>query len=56
MFKNWAKNTLMKASYFFVEKTFTRKTMVYREGAPASHLYIVIEGEFKFFKSHGHHS
>jgi CRP-like cAMP-binding protein len=49
MFSEWAKNTLMKASYFFVEKTYDRKQWVYQEEEAAELLFVVVEGEFKFF-------
>jgi hypothetical protein len=32
MFANWAKRTLIKASYYFKEESYTRRQWVYFEG------------------------
>jgi len=49
MFKNWARNSLMKISYFFTEKSVVRGQYLWKKGDPAIDIYIIIEGEFRIY-------
>lgn len=40
----------MKLSFFFEEKTYYRKHIIYREGDISNEVYIIREGEFQFVK------
>jgi CRP-like cAMP-binding protein len=50
-FQRWSKLSLMKLSYFFTEKTIRRGQILYKEGDPASNVYFIKSGEFKFTKN-----
>lgn len=52
MFKDWTKNALIKASMFFTENSYVRGQVIYTEGESANELFISLQGEFKFYKSH----
>lgn len=49
MFKSWARNSLMKISYFFTEKSFVRGQYLWKAGDPSVEIYIIIEGEFRIY-------
>ena len=51
IFKNWSRNTVVKISYFFKEREYTRKGVVFREGDPAEEVFFVKEGEIEIGKS-----
>jgi CRP-like cAMP-binding protein len=51
MFSFLTQNSIGKLSFFFNDKFFIRKQIVYKEGEKASHLFIVISGEFHLLKS-----
>ena len=48
--KDVTKTKLSKFTYFFEEKTFKRGQILYEEGDPCKHVYIVKEGEFELKK------
>jgi CRP-like cAMP-binding protein len=50
MFRNWTKHSLERLLSYFKERNFTRGQVVYREGETPTHIYLVKEGEFRFFK------
>lgn len=50
-FQRWSKLSLMKLSYFFTVKTIKRGQLLYKEGDPASYVYFIKSGEFKFTKN-----
>ena len=41
MFKSWTKNSLIKISYFFIEKKFVRGQYAWKEGEPSGEIMIV---------------
>ncbi|OMJ79757.1 hypothetical protein SteCoe_20143 [Stentor coeruleus] len=51
IFKNWTKGNIMKISYFFKEKTYTRKTVIFHEGDKASEIILIKSGELEISKS-----
>jgi CRP-like cAMP-binding protein len=47
LFRGWTKNYLEKTSYYFVERTYRRRQIVFKESDPADYFYIIKDGEFK---------
>jgi len=50
MFSHWSKMSLFKMSYYFKTVNYIRNQVVYNEGDPASHIFIVTSGDFKLTK------
>ncbi|CAG9334175.1 unnamed protein product [Blepharisma stoltei] len=50
IFQKWTKGSLTKLSFFFEEKYFYRKHIMYKEGDEAKEVYLIKEGEFQFIK------
>lgn len=50
MFRQWARKTLAKLSYYFKELNFIRRQNVFVEGKLDYYIYFVVEGEFKIHK------
>lgn len=50
IFAPWSKKSIIKLSYYFKQRTFNRKQIVYKEGDFAEHVYFVKEGEFQLLK------
>ena len=50
MFKSWTKNSLIKISYFFMQRELCPKTYIWKEGDPSGEIFIVVEGEFRLYK------
>jgi CRP-like cAMP-binding protein len=50
MFAQMTRKSLTKLSYYFKQRLFTRKQVVYREGEEADLVYFVKEGEFQLLK------
>jgi len=50
VFRKLSKNALMKLTYFFKIKRYTRKQTVFEAGKEAARLYLVKEGEFQLTK------
>jgi CRP-like cAMP-binding protein len=50
MFAPMTKESLTKLSFYFRQRQFTRKQVVYREGEQADVVYFVKEGEFQLLK------
>lgn len=46
-FKKWSKVSLMKLSYYFIEKEVRKGTVLYKEGEEPANVYIIKSGEFK---------
>jgi len=51
MFKTWTKGSLTKLSFFFKEKFFVRKQLVFKEKDSSDEVYIIRDGEFQFYKN-----
>ncbi|OMJ67846.1 hypothetical protein SteCoe_34895 [Stentor coeruleus] len=51
IFKKWSKGNIMKISYFFKEKTYTRKTVIFHEGDNANEIILIKTGELEISKS-----
>lgn len=49
-FMNWPVNSLTRLTYYLPKKTFLRNQVVFKEGDPSSHAFIVLEGEFEIVK------
>ena len=49
-FRHWTKNALSKLSYFFQRKKYIRNQIVFQEGEPCNHVFIVFSGEFEVIK------
>ena len=50
MFKCWTKGSMTKLSYYFFERTFLRKQLVYKAGDSSNELYLIRLGEFRLLK------
>mmetsp|Transcript_24789 Transcript_24789/g.43669 ORF Transcript_24789/g.43669 Transcript_24789/m.43669 type:complete len:471 (+) Transcript_24789:89-1501(+) len=50
LFCGWTRTSLLKLSYFFKLRTFSRKQVVYREGDETDYVYFIKEGEFQLLK------
>ncbi|CAG9321785.1 unnamed protein product [Blepharisma stoltei] len=50
IFHRWTRGSLTKLSFFFEEKSFYRKHVIYKEGEEANEVYLIREGEFQFIK------
>jgi CRP-like cAMP-binding protein len=50
-FKNWGRLQIIKISYLLKEKTFPRKTVIFKEGDLAKEIIFIKEGELKLVKS-----
>lgn len=51
VFKDWTKMSMTKLSYYFRERKLGRKSLLYKEGAPVSKVFLVKKGELKIFKT-----
>lgn len=51
LFGNWTKGSMLKASYYFKERNYRRKQVVFSIGEESSELFFVKEGEFQLFQS-----
>jgi CRP-like cAMP-binding protein len=51
LFKTWTKGSLTKLSFFFKEKFFVRKQLVFKEKDASDEVYIIRDGEFQFYKN-----
>lgn len=45
--RNWTKVSLFKLTYFFNERSYKFNQLVYKEGSPATEVFIIKSGEFK---------
>jgi len=50
MFKSWSKGAMTKLSYYFNERNYTWKQVVYRAGDPANDVFFIKKGEFRLLK------
>lgn len=46
-----SRTNLNKLSYFFKEKYYRRRDIMYKEGELADHVYFIKEGEFEISKT-----
>ena len=51
IFRKWSRIPVVKISYFFKEREYTRKGIVFREGDTAEELFFVKQGEIEIVKS-----
>jgi cGMP-dependent protein kinase 2 len=51
LFGNWTKGSMLKASYYFHERSYRRKQVVFAIGDESSEFYFVKEGEFQLLQS-----
>jgi CRP-like cAMP-binding protein len=52
MFRDWTQMSLTKLSYYFRERKLGRKCTLYREGALASKIFVIVKGDLKVFKTY----
>jgi CRP-like cAMP-binding protein len=50
-FNSWSKMRLLKFSYFFAEKTYIKKQVIFKENDPCNDIYLISSGEVKFTKT-----
>ena len=50
IFRNWTKGSLLKISYCFYEKKYTKDKIIFFEGQKIEFLYLIKEGEVKLMK------
>ena len=50
MFKSWTRGSMQKLTYYFKEKTYTRKQVLVQSGTPANDVFIIKEGEIEVRK------
>lgn len=50
MFKSWSKGAMTKLSYYFNERNYAWKQVVYRVGDPANDVFFIKKGEFRLLK------
>ena len=50
IFTHWSRHSLAKLTYFFHEKIFTRKQVLYRAGEPATAVYLIKTGDLQLVK------
>ncbi len=50
IFKAWTRTALERILFYFEEKRYTRKQVVFREGTPSTEVYLIKDGEFKLNK------
>ena len=53
-FSNYGKNSLQKIRFLFSRVKYKRKYIVFKEGDPSNHVYIVINGDFELVKKVKH--
>lgn len=51
LFTTWTKGSMLKASYYFHERSFRRKQVVFSIGDEANELFFVKEGEFQLLQT-----
>jgi len=51
LFGNWTKGSMLRASYYFHERSYRRKQVVFSIGEESSEFFFVKEGEFQLFQS-----
>lgn len=51
LFATWTKGSMLKASYYFQERTYRRKQVVFSIGDEATELFFVKDGEFQLLQS-----
>ena len=49
-FKNWHSNHLSRLTYYLPKQKYFRNQLVFKEGDPCTHAFIVLEGEFEVAK------
>lgn len=50
VFQNWTRESLQKLTYFLKSAKFKQGALLYKEDTPSNEVFIVKEGEFKFYK------
>ena len=50
MFKAWSKGAMTKLSYYFYERSYSWKQVVYKTGDPATEIHFIKKGEFRLVK------
>jgi len=51
LFASWTKGSMLKASYYFQERTYRRKQVVFSIGDEANEFFFVKDGEFQLVQS-----
>ena len=49
-FATWTRTTLAKFTYYLTRETFKRNQVLYKEGDPCSHIFLVISGDIEVLK------
>jgi len=50
-FNSLSRTALMKFQNYFFERTYTKGSILQKEGKPMSHLHLILEGEFEIIKT-----
>lgn len=49
-FRHWSKNALSRLTYYMPKQETRRNQVLFKEGDPCTHIFVVVEGEFEITK------